>query len=69
MGTTVPILHRAQGQGLAGGMQGVSVLVGLAEADNSLLPKVNLSSVLALGCGTGWDGQSPAWNRLVWGWE
>lgn len=41
----------------------------LAEADNSLLPKVNLSSVLALGCGTRWDGHSPVWNRLVWDWE
>lgn len=36
----------------------------LAEADNSLLPKGNLSSVRAL-----WNGHGPAWNRQVWGWE
>lgn len=37
--------------------------------DNSLLPKGNLNSVPALGCGTRWDGHSSVWNRLVWGWE
>lgn len=69
MGTTFPILHRAQRRGAGDECAHGVFPAKLAEAGNSLLPKVILSSVLALGCGTGWDGHSPVWNKLVWGWE
>lgn len=50
-------------------MQGLTVLRGCSLLSWQKLTTSNLSSVLALGCGTRWDGPSPVWNRLVWGWE